>query len=57
MGEGWERVGEDWERVGEGWERFRFRFRTTCPRLQHSRRGTQKMRGSQPPQGGLLGPA
>ena len=37
--------------------RFRFRFRTTCPRLQHSRRGTQKTRGSQPPQGGLLGPA
>ena len=36
---------------------FRFRFRTTCPRLQHSRRGTQKTRGSQPPQGGLLGPA
>ena len=29
----------------------------TRPRLQHSRRGTQKTRGSQPPQDGLLGPA
>ena len=43
--------------VGQFGVLFRFRFRTTCPRLQHSRRGTQKTRGSQPPQGGLLGPA
>ena len=36
---------------------FWFWFWMTRPRLQHSRRGTQKTRGSQPPQDGLLGPA
>ena len=43
--------------VEEGWFLFWFWFWMTRPRLQHSRRGTQKVRGSQPPQGGLLGPA
>ena len=61
----WRVVGEGLEDFGRGceglWERV-WRYLVsgiwlTRPRLRHSRRGSLKMWDTQPPHGGLLGPA
>ena len=49
--------GGGWQKRLEGRRYLVSGIWLTRPRLRHSRRGSLKMRDSQPPRGGLLGPA